>query len=366
MGVQAADRTKIADRGGWQSAIRNPQSAIQRKLTQITHHIHTLPIVVLMPHSRCNCRCVMCDIWKSNHLKREISREDLLRQMGDFERLGVRRVVLSGGEALMHSNLWALCALLKERGIAITLLSTGLLLKRHAAEVVRWTDEVIVSLDGSRALHDEIRNIPGAYDKLAEGVAALRAEHADFPVSCRSVLQRRNFADLPNIIAAAHDLRLDRLSFLAADVSSEAFNRPQPWGDERVADVALSPNEVAEFDRVLAGVIVERASDFASGFIAESPEKLRRLVRYYAALNGAGDFPATRCNAPWVSTVVEADGTVRPCFFHRELGNIRERSLADILNSPEAVAFRRNLDLATDPICRKCVCTLHVGARQEV
>jgi MoaA/NifB/PqqE/SkfB family radical SAM enzyme len=325
-----------------------------------------MPIVVLMPHSRCNCRCVMCDIWKSNHLKREISREQLQRHMADFDRLGVRRVVLSGGEALMHSNLWSLCELLKERGIAITLLSTGLLLKRHAADVVRWTDDVIVSLDGSRALHDEIRNIPGAYDKLAEGVGALRAQRADFPVSCRCVLQRRNFADLPNIIAAAHELGLDSLSFLAADVSSEAFNRAQPWGDERVADVALSPNEVAEFDRILEGVIADRAADFAAGYIAESPDKLRRLVRYYAALNGAGDFPPTRCNAPWVSTVVEADGTVRPCFFHHTLGNIRDQSLADILNSPEAIAFRRNLDLNTDPICRKCVCTLHVGARQEV
>jgi len=364
--VQEASATKGATRTPWQSAIRNPQSAIQRKLTQLTHHIHTLPIVVLMPHSRCNCRCVMCDIWKSNHLKREISRDDLQRHLADFDRLGVRRVVLSGGEALMHSNLWALCELLKERNIAITLLSTGLLLKRHAADVVRWTDDVIVSLDGSRALHDEIRNIPGAYDKLAEGVAALRAQRADFPVSCRCVLQRRNFQDLPNIIAAAHKLNLDSISFLAADVSSEAFNRPQPWGDERVSDVALSPNEVAAFDRILEGVIADRAADFASGYIAESPDKLRRLVRYYHALNGAGDFPPTRCNAPWVSTVVEADGTVRPCFFHHALGNIRDNSLADILNSPEAIAFRRNLDMATDPICRKCVCTLHVGARQEV
>ncbi len=342
------------------------QSAILRKLTTLTHRIHTLPVVVLMPHSRCNCRCVMCDIWKANHLKREISREDLLRHIGDFERLGVRRVVLSGGEALMHTNLWALCELLKERGIAITLLSTGLLLKRHAAEVVRWTDDVIVSLDGHRPLHDAIRNVPGAYDKLAEGVAALRAQAPGFPVSARCVLQRRNFADLPQIIAAAHELGLDRLSFLAADVSSEAFNRAQPWGDERVSDVALSPNEVAAFDTLLDQVVADRAADFASGFIAESPEKLRRLVRYYAALNGAGDFPPTRCNAPWVSTVIEADGTVRPCFFHHAFGNIREHALGDILNSPEAVAFRRTLDMATDPICRKCVCTLHIGARTEV
>ena len=349
------------------SALGTPLSSlVKRKLTQLTHRIHTLPVVVLMPHSRCNCRCVMCDIWKANHLKREISREDLLRHMADFERFDVRRVVLSGGEALMHANLWALCELLKERGIAITLLSTGLLLKRHAAAVVRWTDDVIVSLDGSRALHDAIRNVPGAYDKLAEGVAALRAHRADFPVSARCVLQRRNFADLPNIIAAARDLSFDHISFLAADVSSEAFNRAQPWGDERVSDVALSPNEVAALEALLEQIIATHATDFASGFIAESPDKLRRLARYYAALNGAGDFPPTRCNAPWVSTVIEADGTVRPCFFHHALGNIRDQPLADILNSPASIAFRRNLDLATDPICRKCVCTLHIGARTPV
>ena len=69
------------------------------------------------------------------------------------------------------------------------------------------------------------------------------------------------------------------------------------------------------------------------------------------------------CNAPWVSSVVEADGTVRPCFFHRSLGNIHEQSLEEILNSPEAVAFRRGLDVKADPICKTCVCTLSLGRR---
>ncbi len=113
-------------------------------------------------------------------------------------------------------------------------------------------------------------------------------------------------------------------------------------------------------------VITARAADFTSGFIAEDPTKLRRLARYYGALNGAGDFPPTHCNAPWVSTVIEADGTVRPCFFHHEIGNIRKQTLGEILNSPEAVAFRQGLDVTTDPICRKCVCTLHLGARAKV
>ena len=97
-----------------------------------------------------------------------------------------------------------------------------------------------------------------------------------------------------------------------------------------------------------------------AGYIAESPLKLRRrLVQYYAALHGHGDFFPNNCNAPWVSSVVESDGTVRPCFFQPPLGNIYESgSLTEILNSPEALRWRRGLDTRRDAICRKCVCTL--------
>jgi hypothetical protein len=60
-----------------------------------------------------------------------------------------------------------------------------------------------------------------------------------------------------------------------------------------------------------------------------------------------------------VSSVIEADGTVRPCFFHPPLGNIREAgSLSAVLNSPGARAWRRQLDVGSDETCRRCVCTL--------
>ena len=87
------------------------------------------------------------------------------------------------------------------------------------------------------------------------------------------------------------------------------------------------------------------------------------LGTYYAALNGRAEPPTTVCNAPWVSSVVEADGTVRPCFFHQALGNIHEQPLEQILNSPKAVAFRRDLDVTNNPICKVCVCTLSLGRR---
>jgi Fe-coproporphyrin III synthase len=344
----------------------SPVELVRRQLAQSTHHIYSLPIVTLMPHSRCNCRCIMCDIWKANRNGQELSREDLLPHLESLAQLRVRWVVLSGGEALMHSNLWGLCRLLREREVKITLLSTGLLLERHTADILRWCDEVIVSLDGSPALHDAIRNVPRAYERLARGVAALKAADPEFRVTGRTVVQRANYADLPGIIDTAEALGLDQISFLAADVSSTAFNRPKPWETERTGEIALNPAEVAAFGGIVEEVIASRREAFARGFIAESPEKLRRLPDYFAALNGDGPFPAVRCNAPWVSAVVEADGTVRPCFFHAPLGNLHTQPLVDIVNGEQAIAFRRQLGVASNPICRRCVCTLYLGRRAAV
>jgi MoaA/NifB/PqqE/SkfB family radical SAM enzyme len=265
----------------------------------------------------------------------------------------------------MHSNLWLLCDLLKEigRDTRITLLSTGLLLEVYADKVVEWCDEVIVSVDGSRAVHDSIRRIPRAFERLAGGVAALRQRMPGYPVSARCVLQRSNFRDLPNIIDAAHEVGLDRISFMAVDVSSTAFNRATPWEEPRVQEVALSLEEVATFGTLVEDTIHRYAADFASGFIAETPEKLRRLPQYFAALHGQKEFPETVCNAPWVSTVIESNGDVRPCFFHAPMGNIHEQPLQSILNAPASIAFRRNLDVNEDPTCKACVCTLQLGRR---
>jgi MoaA/NifB/PqqE/SkfB family radical SAM enzyme len=351
----------VARPAGRPGVIQRAGEAARRRLSLLTHRIHSLPILVLMPHSGCNCRCVMCDIWTANRARREISRDDLARHVGAWRRLRVRWVVLSGGEPLMHANLWALCALLRDLPARITLLSTGLLLERHAADVTRWCDEVIVSLDGSRPVHDAIRRVAGAYDRLAAGVRALRRHAPGFRVTGRCVVQRRNFRDLPGVIAAARALGLDQISFLAADVSTTAFNRPVPWDEARRAEVGLGPGEPAELAAVVEECIRSHAADFAAGFVAEDPAKLRRIPRYYAALLGEGPFPAVACNAPWVSAVVEADGTVRPCFFHRALGNLGAAPPDAILNGPAAVAFRRGLDVTRDPTCARCVCTLHLA-----
>jgi MoaA/NifB/PqqE/SkfB family radical SAM enzyme len=326
-----------------------------------THKISVLPIVILMPHSACNCRCVMCDIWKDNKNLKQLTENDIQELLISLKKLDTQQVVMSGGEALLNPNFFMFCEILQKQNIKVSLLSTGLTLKKHAEQLVTHVNDIIVSLDGNKEIHNSIRNIPDAFQKLKEGVYFIKNIAPGFKITARTVIHRLNFRHWPDIIDSAKEIGVNQISFLPADVSSHAFNREVLWSDQRQHEILLQQNELQELKSITDSIIEVTAADFDSHFIAESPEKLRRIYSYYAAFYGLNPFPYKKCNAPWVSAVVEADGTVRPCFFHAPLGNIREHSLSTILNGEKGIGFRKNLDMNTDSTCIKCVCYLNLS-----
>lgn len=338
----------------------------QRYRTLQTDKITALPIVILMPHSACNCKCVMCDIWKGNQHLRQLTEQDVEGLLRSLHSLGTRQVLMSGGEALLNPNFFRLCTILKREDIRITLLSTGLAIGRHVDQLVTWVDDIIVSLDGDEELHDEIRNMPGAFRKMKEGLKLLRSSKPTYRITGRSVIHRLNFRRWPDIVRASIEIGLDQISFLPADVTSEAFNRSETWDSPRQHQILPAEEELPELQAMIERLIRNHQGLFDSGFIAESPDKLRKIGQYYRASYGLNPYPYKKCNAPWVSAVVEADGSVRPCFFHPPLGNIHEGELGDILNSPEAIEFRKSLDMERNETCVRCVCYLNLSPRAKL
>ena len=340
--------------------LQSPYKTFKRYRSLQTHKLSALPIVILMPHSACNCRCVMCDIWKGNNNLKQLTAADIQALMATLKKLGTQQVLMSGGEALLNPNFFRFCEILKKEKIKITLLSTGLTLKKNAALLVKWVDDIIVSLDGDEATHNRIRNIPDAFNKMAEGITAIKALKPDFKITCRTVIHRLNYTVWPQIIQSAKNLGLDQISFLPADVSSHAFNRQQAWDESRQHEILLSEKDVDALKIIIGNLLIAFKTEFENRFIAENPEKIRNIYFYYAAYYNRNSFPYKKCNAPWVSTVIEADGTVRPCFFHEPYGNIKTESLNNIINSETAIDFRKNLDVAKNETCEKCVCYLNL------
>jgi Fe-coproporphyrin III synthase len=338
------------------SVIENDISTIPQN--QSGHHLSSLPILILNVHNRCNCRCVMCDIWK-RETNVELKTASLERHRASMQNLGVRNVVLTGGEPLLHSDLPAFCNFFREEGIRLTLLTTGLLLQKRAETVAEFFDDVIVSLDGPEEVHDAVRRIQGAFRLIHDGITAIRSIRPEMPISGRSTLQRSNYALMRKTVAAAKELQLTSISFLAADVTSEAFNRTLVWPGERQSEIALTAKEVVILEDEIEQLILEYNEEIRSKYILEGPDKLRRLAKHFRAHLGQIPHQAPICNAPWVSTVVEVDGSVRPCFFHRTIGNLTSSTLEDVINGEEALHFRGSLDIAKDATCQRCVCSLN-------
>src|SRR5476649_1218942 len=94
-------------------------NTFKRYMTLQTHVIQALPVVILMPHSACNCRCVMCDIWKDNKNLKQLTEADVSGLLASLKKFGTQQVVMSGGEAMLHPNFFRLCQILKNEGIKV-------------------------------------------------------------------------------------------------------------------------------------------------------------------------------------------------------------------------------------------------------
>lgn len=311
-----------------------------------------LPLVTLYLTERCNSRCVTCDYWR--HGRRDVTLESVRRLLPDLAALGTHSALISGGEPLLHREWEAIARLLREQGIEPWLLTAGLALAKQARRAAALFRAITVSLDGTCAeTYARIRGLD-AFDKVCEGVRAAVAAGA--AVGLRVTVQRSNYRELPAFVALARELGASQVSFLAIDVSNpHAFARAEEFPHE----LALRTEDLPELDGLLEQLERDHAADFASGFIAESPAKLRRLRQYFAALQGQGAFPAVRCNAPEFSAVVGVDGRVAPCFFiDAPPGSAADNGLADALASEASQRLRADIRAGKRRECERCVCSM--------
>jgi Fe-coproporphyrin III synthase len=317
-----------------------------------------LPLATLYLTERCNSRCVSCDYWQ--HGRDDMNLEAVSRLLPSLAKLRTQVVLLSGGEPLLNPDWTAIAELLRERGLKVWLLTSGLSLAKNARRAAAAFDAITVSLDGTDPkTYAKIRGLD-AFDKVCEGIR-LVAAHGLKP-SIRVTVQQANFVHLPTFVSLAKQLGAREVSFLAVDVANpHAFGRRE----EFATDLALRAEDLPIFERVLNNLEVQHAEDFRHGFIAEAPQKLRRILQYFAAIRGQGSYPGTRCNAPEFSAVIGAGGRVQPCFFisgpevasiapNADIGN----DLASILNGEEMRELRRAIRSDERQECKTCVCSL--------
>ncbi len=333
-------------------------------LNTISSKAHSMPVVILYITEGCNLKCLSCSYRLP--MPGELTFEEIKGLAWELGSFGLKHIVYSGGEPLLRRDFRDICSEFSVLKVKQTLLTNGLLLAKRAEEFNGVFDEIIVSLDGADAdTHNRLRGV-NSFDLILGGIQKARLSNSAKQISIRTVIQKQNFRQLNSFIELAKQKGVDRISFLGADVSSEAYGRDNEGSRGEVAaesKMMLNKDEVLEMKDIIDNASVKYKNDFESGLISESLEKLYHIANYYAALIGEGSFPVNLCNAPMVSAVITSTGDIHPCFFLPKYGNIRQNKFGVLINS-ERIQKTRKLVKAMEPErCQKCVCTLFTSSR---
>jgi len=310
-----------------------------------------LPLVTLYVTDRCNSRCITCDYWRHGGIDLSPAAVDAL--LPELKELGTELVLLSGGEPLLNPEWAKIAERLKSAGLEVWLLTSGLSLAKHARRAAEIFAAITVSLDGTdRETYAAIRGLD-AFDKVCEGV---RAAAGAVPLNLRVTVQRANYRQLPAFVDLARTLGARQVSFLAVDVvNAHAFGRASGAS----AEPALGAEDLPELERIIGRMERDYAAEFRSGFIAESPGKLRRILEYFGALRGRGVYPEVRCNAPEFSAVVDARGGVQPCYFIQGPQPASgDEGLRARLESGPMSKLRADIRSGKRAECKTCVCSM--------
>jgi radical SAM protein with 4Fe4S-binding SPASM domain len=218
---------------------------------------------------------------------------------------------------------------------------------RLAAAAEAGLNGIGVSVDGLGPLHDELRGVPGSFDKAITAIKTARS--LGMAVGCNTQIGARTMPDLPELMEVLIDAGASHWQIQLTVAMGNAVDNDS---------VLLQPYQVGELMPLLARLY---ESGVDRGLLMVIGNNIGYFGPHEQLLRGYGEDRVhwTGCAAGQNVIGIEADGVIKGCPSLRTNGyaggNIRQTSLEDIWNHSEAIHFGRLRSL--DDLwgfCRTC------------
>ncbi len=148
---------------------------------------------------RCNLSCRHCYIGEGlhwpNRRRQDLSYDTILQVLKEFEKIQGLRLLISGGEPLLHPRFWEINEVLRDYPFRSIMLSNGTLITPDSAKRLR-VHEVQVSLDGMEKGHEAIRG-QGTFTKTLSAIDLL--QEAGIHVSIATMVHRENLDEFDSL-----------------------------------------------------------------------------------------------------------------------------------------------------------------------
>jgi len=169
------------------------KTPIRRKIFSHPSPIPSLRYLELQLTDRCNLRCRHCYLGEGRH--QDLSLELILKILKEFEEVQGLRLLLSGGEPLLHPHFWEINDVLRSYEFRSALLSNGTLITKEIARKLR-VHEVQISLDGIEQGHEALRG-KGTFQRALRAIDDL--QESNIRVSVATMIHKGNLDEFDSL-----------------------------------------------------------------------------------------------------------------------------------------------------------------------
>lgn len=298
---------------------------------------------------RCNAKCNMCNVWKFPTRPADEISPDFYDKLPPGLRINV-----TGGEPTLREDIDEIFAKLYPKAALLELSTNGYYTDKIVALANKYPNILIrVSLEGLPALNDAKRGTKDGFDHALRTMLALRktpCKNIGFSV----VISPDNYKDL---------LPLYELCVaLGVELGNSVVHNS--WYFHKEDNLLASQDALHEHEKFVAALLTSKRrglknklKDWGRAYFNRS---IHRRLR--------GDEPGYRppCGALSDFFFVDPDGNVAPCNGSADewiLGNIKQDSVENILNSPKAKEIAKRV-AACDRNCSFIVTERHDMVRR--
>jgi radical SAM protein with 4Fe4S-binding SPASM domain len=289
---------------------------------------------------KCNLRCPYCYFDAGEASKNELTADEMTSLFRELSSMGVEGVNVSGGEPLTRKDIVELLRSGHSLGLKFCLISNGLLWDEATAkEILRYVASVQITIDGSNERTNQKLRGEGSFRRAVSTIKMIQTLGFD-NVILAFTMTRLNAHDLLSMVDLAYSLRVKTLH----------INNFMPVGrGGRNRYLAVRMNQFSE-------LMNQAYLKYQNLLQREGQEEKDALSPPVLNLHISGSqyekvlVPLKRlCCGLGVQLVsVDSTGTVYPCpSLHLpgfELGNIREKSFADIYEHGRGIYEKMTVD----------------------
>ena len=286
------------------------------------------PLVVWEITLRCNLNCLHCGSAAGVARLDELSTKEALDLCEDLAKINVDEICLMGGEPFLRKDWYEIGKKIRDLGMKLDIITNGC--HKNKDEIIKKLVTldpftVAVSIDGgTEKIHDTIRR-GGSFKKSMEFLFAVK--EAGLPPTVITTASKINYKDLPNL----RDILLGKGIAWQIQVATPVgrFNKKYALSEEEFYAVGLF---IASMEEKYSSKEMPVAGAHDLGYNSQ----------YMPCL---GLYPDWRgCPAGLLSFGIRSNGGIIGCLSCSDKyieGNVREQSIVDIWNDPNAFAYNR-------------------------